>query len=842
MLLGLGLVACAPSTAPDPTAEDSAPVPVGCIRVDGAGDYPDLAAALAAAPAGATVEACAEAGSGSLVLDAPVVLVGDGQLIEADPGEPAIRIEADDVSISGFVLHGDADGVRVAGDRARLAELQVEDVGGWGISAEGVSGLALSDSEIHGARAGGFNLLGGDAEIRTSSFVDLASWGVAATDAQLLLSGNHFDGISALSEGDGAAVSLIDSLLSSSGNLYEDAALVGVALQGGALDADADRVSGSPFGIFAADSSLSLRDSTIEGGSVLGLYAWSTAPILLAGVEIHADFESGYDNSYAGLAEELGGGGALLVGDEVEAEGLRISGSRSYGLLIAPATADVAVVALDEVAVEGVGRYGVYLDAVDLEWSGGGVRGLVEPELPVGCRDDAFSSSWYTDRSAAVYAEDSHLSLEGLELSDNAGWGLSASRSVVTLDGSTVSGNGCAGVLDYYGNLAIQGSSFSGSGEPGAVWDYFGVLSVRSSSFADTTGSWATAWEEAGTTWATRSSGYGKAVSAQGSAAVLIEDNAMSGGDFGVVLNATGGEVVGNHFSGMNRSVVYASGEDLDLRVDIRDNLAEDVGDDVFSVHGLAAELSANEIGAQREATVLTEHLRDGEVVELTPSSWVGSLLAASGAEIEVAGLGFGEAPGDGILASDSRLDLSEVVGLSVAGDGVQASWTGEAEVAIAGFELPWVDGDGIVLSAAGGVATLSDVGIGLAGGDGIVLDGLGTVSLRGAELTYVGGDGVVGVGLGACEVGESFVAGGEGEGLVFTDSDVILRGVESKANLDGLVLEGGSALVEDNLFVENEAWGMRCEGVSWVGCSGNGLGDNGLGEASGCDPGCGGP
>lgn len=110
-----------------------------------------IAAAVAAAPPGGTVIIPAGTYVGALVIDRPVVLVGEGNpVIDGGGTGDVVQITAPDVTLRGFVVRnsarivtGEPAGIRVQADRATIEANRVEDV---------LYGIVLDSSNDHVVR------------------------------------------------------------------------------------------------------------------------------------------------------------------------------------------------------------------------------------------------------------------------------------------------------------------------------------------------------------------------------------------------------------------------------------------------------------------------------------------------------------------------------------------------------------------------------------------------------------------------------------------------------------------------------------------------------------------
>lgn len=109
-----------------------------------------IAAAIAAATPGATVTIPAGVYRGALIIDRPVVLVGEGAIIDGDGQGDVVQITAKDVTLRGFVIRhsarqvtGEPAGIRVTADRATIEDNRVQDV---------LYGIVLDESGGHTVR------------------------------------------------------------------------------------------------------------------------------------------------------------------------------------------------------------------------------------------------------------------------------------------------------------------------------------------------------------------------------------------------------------------------------------------------------------------------------------------------------------------------------------------------------------------------------------------------------------------------------------------------------------------------------------------------------------------
>lgn len=114
-----------------------------------------IAAAIAAAEPGGTVVIPPGTYHENVVINKPLTLIGEGfPVIDAGGKGDVVRIEADDVTLRGFVIRGSGRGVadepagiRALGDRATIAENRLVDVL-YGITLQGSGGHTVDDNHI----------------------------------------------------------------------------------------------------------------------------------------------------------------------------------------------------------------------------------------------------------------------------------------------------------------------------------------------------------------------------------------------------------------------------------------------------------------------------------------------------------------------------------------------------------------------------------------------------------------------------------------------------------------------------------------------------------------------
>lgn len=129
--------------------------PPGAMAQENAGF--DLAAALAAAAPGATITVPAGTYPAPLVIDKPVMLVGEGlPVLQGDGSGDVVTITAPDVTLRGFAVRGSGvsldredAGIRVAAERVTVEDNQIEDAL-FGIYFEEAPFGVVRGNTIHG--------------------------------------------------------------------------------------------------------------------------------------------------------------------------------------------------------------------------------------------------------------------------------------------------------------------------------------------------------------------------------------------------------------------------------------------------------------------------------------------------------------------------------------------------------------------------------------------------------------------------------------------------------------------------------------------------------------------
>ena len=150
--------AAAPVSAPaPPAARPAAPVSAaGPAPAGHSAAHFDLAAAIAAAPAGAELHVPSGTYDGPLTIDRPLTLIADGSVLLDGGGRGTVlTVRAPSVVVRGFVIHGsggqveDAAGIKVLADDVTLERNRLHHVYA-GVIARGARDLRVVDNVVEG--------------------------------------------------------------------------------------------------------------------------------------------------------------------------------------------------------------------------------------------------------------------------------------------------------------------------------------------------------------------------------------------------------------------------------------------------------------------------------------------------------------------------------------------------------------------------------------------------------------------------------------------------------------------------------------------------------------------
>ncbi len=554
------------------TGETDDPIPTGCITVDGGGGYANISDAIAVATDGSVVSLCAGTWNETVVIDKALTLEGPGMdeaTLVAPTNEPAIEIAADGVTIRGVALEGTRSGVVVDGFAdTRLVAVGFLAVDNYGVEASDVSNLSVEGCTFNATAYGGVQVDGGTASVVDSTFNDNVGFAIKGVGgAELVVSNNSITGTTPTDPDevvDGHGIWLVESSAALSANVLTDNAFVGIYADSSALTLSGDSVEGSLYGVAHILEDLSVDGVTLTDNYYYGLFAITDQPVEVTGAVISGDPASVVDvDTDLWGDEDVGylGVGLYVAAPTVTVSSSTVTGYNNAGLLLGSYDDSGCVASLDGVTLADNGRIGMYVLGADLLANDVTVQGVIDIE------EGGDSQCYTVDTNAAASLIQSSATWTGGAVQDNDGYGIASLYSALELEGATISGNACGGVMNYGGALVAQGNTFSASGndsfEAGLVSYQGSSTAVVGNTFVDNQ-VWTTTYDYeyddgAGTTYHYQQYGY-------------------TGYDLQIFYGGTN-TIEGNTFTTGTNSV-YA----YDADVEIEDNTWTDYRGVVFQV------------------------------------------------------------------------------------------------------------------------------------------------------------------------------------------------------------------------------------------------------------------
>ncbi len=842
---------------------DSAPVyDDGCITVDGAGGYAHLADAITEAEEGSTISLCEGTFAEPTEVSKGVSIVGagPGTILEGDGTSAALDIVAANVTVSGLTVQGSYTGLSVSGADASLTDIAFEATGGWGVTAEGATGLTI-DGCTFNETAGGVDVIGGSVTISGSTFTLPTGFAIEIEGAATaVIDGNQVDGVIADKNNykDGYGVYVIDgSSATLSGNTIAGAASVSVKVKDGTVDASGESWTESAFGLYVDGGSATVAGSTLEDQSVLGIFALGDT-FSVTDTTITTTSGASCDLPYADWGPAGGdySCGALLLAADGTADiaDVSVSGFNNFGVFVLPYTGSETTLTMSNVTVDDIGRIGMYLSGVNGTADGISVTNLREPELAQPCTPDGYT--YYIDYSASVVVAGGEVAVTNATFADNAGWGISAATARVSVADSTFTNNTCSGILNVQSALEVSGSTFTGAVTTGLIWDSYGATSITTSAFSGNHATSSYTYDNGdGTSSTYTNSPAGVDLQVSSSTSFLLSDSTFSDGDQAIQSYSSEIEVVGNTFTGYEDTILYAS---QNASTVFSSNSAEDFGGYLVSNYYGEVEMNDNVVGTTRAYEYTYTSSTDGVPnYEYTYSTYT-PLVYAYGTttypcDIIADGLDAESLYSTGINLYDCSAELSDVsfgsVGNIASDHALYGYWTSvDPLLVIDGFEVGSTTGNGVSLygmSTGTSYIEVDGLDFGTVAGVGFYASGLESVSLSNSDM---GETTSYGAQISGRSSGDSTalvdgitVGSGSAYGLYLTtlgSAEVVNNTTTGRTS--GLYISGSTAEIQGNAFTTGTDFGMRCLATTLTLCASNDLSGNTLGEQFGCDDACG--
>jgi hypothetical protein len=817
----------------------------GCITVDGGGGYAHINDAITVAPEGAVIALCDGTYEEAVIIDKAVTLRGAsvaGTLLNGPGADIPLTITATGVTVENLVITSARTGVDLkSGSEATLSMITVAESGSWGVSATDATAVITGLTVVEPA-AGGVQVSGGTVSIADTSLEYPGAFGVDITDdAVVTITNTTITGTVMLSDDvtDGFAVQIDGGTLSMSGSTIAGADGMGIS----ATDADITLVDTTIqdafyIGIYGVESSYDLSGVTLSGSQVQGIYADGSS-FTMASSTVSASVDESCSYPYEDWNVSPNGpwcGGMFVVTDTATLTDVDVSGWNNYGYILVPNTADLATISVTGGTIDNVGRWGAYLASTAGTITGLTVSNLREPELT----SDLLCG--YVDRSTAVLAVSSELEVDGLVAKDSVGWGFTSLLSEATITNSTFDGNGCYGFANYQSTATISGSTFTNGSSNGGIYEQEGVLILDGNTF--TSNKAGSSYEYDYGDYIYRSSysgGQGQDIFSYNTGSLVITGNTFSGGDTSLYLSgATEAEISGNTWTDYESYVLFTTAAVSPPR--FTDNVVDDVVGPVVQVYYGEVEVENVQVGTTRiSASIDVSYEFDypnddedfGSSYSSQSSSSVfyaygyyyddGTTITEETAALSLRDVTVTSAYSSLIYASDASLDVAGLEAGTVGGSILNGYWYGIApDVEIDGLTAGTVASSGVTLYnypvSDYGSVVLSDLQVDSVGGDGVSATAIGDLTVRNATFDTVYGAGVSTVAR-SYDYYYDYADDGTYLGTVYVDLDaateVTIDGLTlGSASGNGVSLSGGSATIA----------GLAATGVSGSGIDAQGL------------------
>lgn len=846
----------------------------GCITVDGDGGYAHLVDAITVADEGSTIALCEGTFAEPTEVTKGVIITGAGAgtILQGDGTNPALNVTASNVTVSDMTIQGSYTGLGISGADVTVSNVTFEATGGWGIAANAAAGLTVSGCTFDQNVGGGIDVEGGEALITGNTFTLPTGFAIQLGSAAVgTISSNQIDGVIAEKNNykDGYGVYVLGGAFATlDGNTIAGATSISVKVKDGMLDASNELWSESAFGLYVDGGSADLDSSTLDGQTVAGVFAVGPA-MSVTNTTITTEPAESCEVLYSGWGPlaangDYGCGGILLQTDVADIEDVSVSGFNNYGVFVLPYMAEVVPVTLTNVAIDDVGRIGIFLSGVTATAAGISVTNLREPELETPCT--AGESSYSPYYSPSLLVDEGELNLTGATFTDNQGWGVSAYGSRVAMADVTFSGQACSAILNLASAVQVERAAFTGPSSLGTIWDYTGATFVNDSSFTANHAVYSGSQTNADFTVTTyESSPGGVDINAYQSTSLIVTNSTFSDGDGAITAYASDLEVSGNTFTGyrgyFNPFSVYTGcimcGYD-NVGTVVSSNTADDFGGSFLSATYGEVELRDNVVGTTHTYDAFYSYSTDGVLdyeAAYTSYSAVLSAYGSSGSpcDLIIDRLTIESAYSGVLSISDCAAELNDVqvgaAGVGASGQAIYGSWySTDPLIVIDGLSVDAVSGYGVYLSsntAGTSYVDISGLDFGTVSGIGFYASGFQDLALADSTLGDVASTGVQINGrntgdstasIDSVSIGTGAAYGFYGDGLAgFTVSNS-----DATGRTAGLYVSRSTADIQNNLFTGGTDYGMRCLTTTLAACAANDLSGNTLGEHFGCSDDCG--
>ena len=467
----------------------------GCITINGSGGFATIASALDWAEDGDTISLCSGTYSERVLIDKGVTLKGptsgEPAVISNPEDFSAVSVRADGVTLSWLTIESPSVGVYMENvDTVNLRVLNLNQTGDTPVRVKGATNVLLQASTFSD-RDGAMVYVDEEGSVRVVNclFDRIAGYAtVAESGAVLSLEGNEFfDTAADDTDRSAAARANNGASLYSTGNLYSDSLGAAIKASNSTVQSVSDTFQGGTHAIRSSGGSVTIDGATVTHPTVTGVYIHaSEGNVSISNSTFTADPA---ENAMRGaerwsIADADQGVGIFAKAlTEVSIENVTVTGFNHGGIYIGPTTPDGAEVSLTSVNVNNVRWHGVYIRD-----SRATVTDTTISDISIDASTGPSPCTTVGDYGGATFRS-STLDWLGGGVTDTSGIGVAGLESDLSFSGISVSGNDCAGLMNFQGTITVDDSDFSAPSTNalgGSVVSYNGASSaVTNSRFVD---------------------------------------------------------------------------------------------------------------------------------------------------------------------------------------------------------------------------------------------------------------------------------------------------------------------------------------------------------------------
>ena len=439
----------------------------GCITINGSGGFSTIAEALEWAEEGDTVSICSGIYAERVVIQKSLTLKGptsgEPAVIRNTEDTSAVSIRADGVSLSWLTIESSGVGVYAEEvDTVNLRVLTLAETGGIPVRVKGATNVLLQSSTFSD-REGTMVYIdqGGSMRVVNSLFDRIAGYAtVADTGATLSLEGNEFlDTAADSTERTAAARANNGAAIYSTGNLYRDSLASAVKASDSIVQSVSDTFQGGTHAITISGGSLNVDGATITHPTVTGIYAHATeGAVSISNSTFTADPAGhvlGDVEAWSITKADQGVGIFAKAMTAVHLENVGVTGFNHGGIYIGPTTGEPIEVSLTSVNVDNVGWHGMYVRDASVT-----VTDTTVADITVHESTTESLCTTVGDYGGATFRT-STVDWLGGGATDTSGIGIAGLDAELSFSGVSISGNGCAGIMNFQGTLTVDDSDFS---------------------------------------------------------------------------------------------------------------------------------------------------------------------------------------------------------------------------------------------------------------------------------------------------------------------------------------------------------------------------------------------